>query len=178
MHFLPTDLPGVMLIEPAVFTDERGIFFESFQQRRFEEKHLPGVFVQDNQSRSRRGVLRGLHFQAEPRAQGKLVRVVRGAVFDVAVDIRPQSATYRQWVGYRLDAENRRMLFIPAGFAHGFCALEDETDVVYKVTDFYSPAHDRGVSWNDPDLAIAWPDLGRPFTVSEKDQTWPRLREL
>jgi dTDP-4-dehydrorhamnose 3,5-epimerase len=178
MHFKPTGLPGVVLVEPEVFSDGRGFFYESYHQRHFEENHLPGVFRQDNHSLSRRGVIRGLHFQREPFAQGKLVQVVRGAVFDVAVDIRPQSSVYRQWIGFKLDAENRSMLFIPAGFAHGFCALENDTEVLYKATEVYSPAHERGIAWNDPDIGIAWPDLGISYIVSEKDQALPRLKDL
>ncbi|NTV51806.1 MAG: dTDP-4-dehydrorhamnose 3,5-epimerase [Candidatus Firestonebacteria bacterium] len=178
MKFMPTALPGVVLIEPKIFTDDRGFFFESYHQQRFEENHLPGLFVQDNHSLSARGVIRGLHYQLDPAAQGKLVRVIRGAIFDVAVDIRPGSSTYRQWFGTRLDTQNRHMLFIPAGYAHGFCALEDNTEVAYKVTALYSPVHDRGVRWDDPDIGIAWPEPGIPYRISEKDRALPLLRDI
>ena len=127
---------------------------------------------------SHRGVVRGLHYQLDPYAQAKLVRVIRGAIFDVAVDIRPQSATYRRWIGIKLDTEKRHMLFIPSGFAHGFCALQDDTEVLYKVTSYYSPAHDRGMRWNDPDIGIVWPELGVPYVVSEKDQALPKLADI
>jgi dTDP-4-dehydrorhamnose 3,5-epimerase len=178
MNFLPTALPGVVLIEPKIFKDDRGFFFESYQQRHFEENNLPGVYKQDNHSLSHVGVIRGLHFQLPPFAQGKLVRVIRGAVFDVAVDIRRDSPTYKQWTGIRLDAVKRHMLFIPAGFAHGFCTLEDETEVLYKVTETYSQPHDRGVLWNDPEIGIAWPKLGVAYVVSEKDRQLPLLQDL
>lgn len=177
MTFTPLALPDVVLIEPRVHTDPRGFFLESYHKRRFAEHGLDVEFVQDNHSRSRRGVVRGLHFQREPFAQGKLVRVSSGAIFDVAVDIRPRSATFGRWVGEVLNTENRRMLFIPAGFAHGFCALEDGTEVLYKATNFYSQPHEGGIRWNDPELAIAWPDPGTGFIVSDKDQALPGLEQ-
>lgn len=169
---IPTDIPDVLILEPNVFGDERGFFFESYNQRDFEAATgLHGItFVQDNHSRSRRGVLRGLHYQLPPKAQGKLVRVVRGAVFDVAVDIRRGSPTFGRWVGVELSESNHRQLWIPPGFAHGFLVLSDEADFLYKTTDYYSPAHERCIRWDDPTLAIAWPDLGVAPTLSPKDR--------
>lgn len=178
MLFKRLAIPEVILVEPKTFADERGFFLESYQQRRFAENGISEPFVQDNHSCSRRGVLRGLHFQLEPFAQGKLVRAVTGAIFDVAVDIRPDSPTFGKWVGEHLNEENKRMLFIPAGFAHGFCTLADQTHVLYKATNFYSAAHDRGLAWDDPDIGIRWPDAGVPFQLSAKDQKHPGLREL
>jgi dTDP-4-dehydrorhamnose 3,5-epimerase len=167
----PTAIADVLILEPRVFGDARGFFFESFNQRDFEAATgLRGVtFVQDNHSRSARGVLRGLHYQVPPHAQGKLVRVVRGAVFDVAVDIRPDSPTYGRWVGVELSESNHRQLWIPPGLAHGFLTLSDEADFLYKTTDYYSPAHERCIRWDDPTLAIEWPLGGRAPVLSEKD---------
>ena len=163
-------IPDVMLIEPKVFGDTRGFFFESFNQRAFNEATGTNhQFVQDNHSRSTQGVLRGLHFQVSPKAQGKLVRVVRGAVFDVAVDIRQGSPTAGQWVGVELTEDSHRQLWIPPGLAHGFLVLSESADFVYKTTDYYSPQHERSLAWNDPQLAIAWPDLGKAPVLSGKD---------
>lgn len=165
-----TPLAGVFVIEPRVFGDPRGHFYESFSAREFAAATGADVtFVQDNQSRSARGVLRGLHWQAAPHAQGKLVRVVRGAVFDVAVDIRPGSPTFGQWYGVELSEDNHRQLWIPAGLAHGFLVLSDSADFLYKATDYYAPESERALRWNDPDLAIAWPDAGVAPQVSDKD---------
>ncbi len=174
----PTAIADVLILEPRVFGDARGFFFESFNQRDFEAATgLRGVtFVQDNHSRSARGVLRGLHYQVLPHAQGKLVRVVRGAAFDVAVDIRPDSPTYGRWVGVELSESNHRQLWIPPGLAHGFLTLSDEADFLYKTTDYYSPAHERCIRWDDPTLAIEWPLGGRAPQVSEKDSRAPRWR--
>jgi dTDP-4-dehydrorhamnose 3,5-epimerase len=174
----PTAIADVLILEPRVFGDARGFFFESFNQRDFEAATgLQGVtFVQDNHSRSARGVLRGLHHQVPPHAQGKLVRVVRGAVFDVAVDIRPDSPTYGRWVGVELSESNHRQLWIPPGLAHGFLTLSDEADFLYKTTDYYSPAHERCIRWDDPTLAIEWPLGGRAPQVSEKDSRAPHWR--
>ncbi|MBO9997750.1 MAG: dTDP-4-dehydrorhamnose 3,5-epimerase [Cyanobacteria bacterium SID2] len=171
MNVIQTDIPDVLLLEPRVFGDDRGFFFESFNQRVFEEK--AGVqmqFVQDNHSRSRQGVLRGLHYQIQ-QAQGKLVRVCVGEVFDVAVDIRKSSPTFGKWVGYVLSAENKRQLWIPPGFAHGFSVLSDIAEVLYKATDYYAKEHERSILWNDPELSIDW-QLGEiePL-LSEKDKT-------
>jgi dTDP-4-dehydrorhamnose 3,5-epimerase len=163
MKLLATSLPGVLLVEPAVFADDRGWFMESFSQPRWEAalrergEPVPGAFVQDNHSCSKAGVLRGLHYQLPPHAQGKLVRVVRGAAFDVAVDIRRGSAHFGRWVGVELSAGNRRQLWIPPGFAHGFVALEDETHFLYKTTDVYARDCERSIRWDDPALGIGWP---------------------
>jgi dTDP-4-dehydrorhamnose 3,5-epimerase len=169
MRATPTAIPDVLLIEPAVAADDRGFFFESFNQRRFEEAvGHPVTFVQDNHSKSVRGVLRGLHYQ-EPTAQGKLVRVTAGAVFDVAVDIRRGSPTFGRWIGEELSAENKRQLWIPPGFAHGFLALSDVAEVLYKTTDYRYAEHERCIRWDDPDLAIAWPLHGAVPRLSAKD---------
>lgn len=163
------EIPDVVVLEPRVFGDERGFFFESFSERSFREAvGVDARFVQDNHSRSARGVVRGLHYQLPPSAQGKLVRVVRGAVFDVAVDLRRGSPTFGRWVGTELSEANRRQLWIPEGFAHGFLSLEDGTEVLYKATGFYDPARERGIRWSDPSLGIRWPDVG-PVSVSPKD---------
>ncbi len=168
---IPTDILDVLILEPKVFGDARGFFFESYNQRDFEAATgLHGLtFVQDNHSRSRRGVLRGLHYQLPPKAQGKLVRVVRGAVFDVAVDIRRDSPTFGRWVGVELSESNHRQLWIPPGFAHGFLVLSDEADFLYKTTDYYSPAHERCIRWDDPTLAIEWPLAEDAPLISAKD---------
>lgn len=169
MKVIKTKLEGVRLLEPTVFNDSRGYFFESFNDRKFEE--LTGFqvqFVQDNQSMSARGVLRGLHFQIGPKAQGKLVRVVKGAVFDVAVDIRSDSPTFGQWVGFELSEFNHRQLWIPPGLAHGFVTLQEDTVFQYKVTEYWSKDHERCIAWNDPDLKIDWQFEGEPI-VSAKD---------
>lgn len=158
MRVTPTAIPDVLVIEPKVFSDERGYFFESFNQKAFNEAvGYEVTFVQDNHSRSTKNVLRGLHYQVAPRAQGKLVRVVQGEVFDVAVDIRPESPTFGKWVAEILSAENKKQLWIPPGFAHGFCTLSDRADFLYKTTDFYSSCDERCVIWNDSDIDIAWP---------------------
>ena len=156
MRFLPTDLPGVLLIEPDVFKDARGFFLETYHERKYEEGGIPGPFVQDNHSNSVRGTLRGLHAQVE-RPQGKLVRAVRGEMFDVAVDIRRGSPTFGRWVGVVLSAENFRQLWIPPGFAHGFCVTSERVDVEYKCSDFYNPGDELTVLWSDPQIGIAWP---------------------
>jgi dTDP-4-dehydrorhamnose 3,5-epimerase len=172
----PTQLPGVLIIEPRAFGDDRGFFLETFQAERYRE--LAGIgpsFVQDNHSRSARGVLRGLHLQKR-RPQGKLIRVARGEVFDVAADIDPRSPTFGRWVGTTLSDANHRQLWIPPGFAHGFVVLSDVADFEYKCTDYYDPDSECGVIWNDEDLAIAWP-IDRP-TLSAKDQRLPKLSEL
>ncbi len=168
-------IPEVVLFEPTVFVDERGAFFESFSARAFEATTgLAPLFPQDNHSISGKGVVRGLHFQLPPHAQGKLVRVVRGAVFDVAVDVRRGSPTFGKWVGETLSAENRRQLWVPEGFAHGFLALEADTEFLYKTTSFYDKASERAILWNDPALAIDWP-LSMAPTVSAKDAAAPGL---
>lgn len=174
MKITATTIPEVLLIEPRVHGDERGFFFESFSQRRFDEavgRHVS--FVQDNHSKSQKGVLRGLHYQIN-QAQGKLVRVTEGAVFDVAVDIRRGSATFGQWVGMVLSAENRKQLWVPEGFAHGFLTLSDTAQFQYKVTDYYSPEDERCIVWNDAQINIPWPLDGMPL-LSAKDQQGERL---
>jgi dTDP-4-dehydrorhamnose 3,5-epimerase len=169
MNVIRTEIPDVLIIEPKVFGDARGFFFESWNEKAFREAtgvQLP--FVQDNHSRSARGVLRGLHYQLQ-QPQGKLVRVVRGAVFDVAVDIRRSSRTFGKWVGTGLSEENHRQFWVPPGFAHGFLVLSESADFLYKTTDYYAPAYERCIAWNDPTLAIAWPDVGMAPQLSAKD---------
>jgi dTDP-4-dehydrorhamnose 3,5-epimerase len=169
MKATPTVIPDVLVIEPKVFGDSRGFFYESFNNKAFDEAVGRRVdFVQDNHSRSAKGVLRGLHYQLA-QTQGKLVRVVRGAVFDVAVDIRRSSSTFGQWVGVELSEENHRQLWVPEGFAHGFLVLSESADFLYKTTDYYAPAHERAIRWNDPAVGIAWPDVGAAPTLSAKD---------
>lgn len=173
MKVTPTKLAGVLVIEPRVFGDERGFFFESFNQRAFDEAVGAHVdFVQDNHSKSSRNVLRGLHYQLPPKAQGKLVRVVQGEVFDVAVDLRKNSKTFGLWVGEVLSADNKKQLWIPPGFAHGFVTLSDTAEFLYKTTDYYSPAHERCIRWDDAQLAIDWPMHGAP-SLSAKDAVAP-----
>lgn len=169
MNILPTEIPDVLIIEPRVFQDDRGFFLESYNAQAFAEKAgITAQFVQDNHSRSTQNVLRGLHYQIE-QAQGKLVRAVVGSIFDVAVDLRKQSPTFGQWVGCLLSAENKRMFWVPPGFAHGFLVVSEVAEVLYKATDFYAPQHERCVLWNDPDLAIAWTLSADPI-LSAKDQ--------
>jgi dTDP-4-dehydrorhamnose 3,5-epimerase len=175
MNVSKTPLPGVLLIEPRVFADGRGFFLETWQQERYREHGLPFQFVQDNLSLSSQATLRGLHFQY-PHAQGKLIYVVHGAVFDVAVDIRVGSPTFGRSYGIELSSENKRQLYIPEGFAHGFCVTSAQAIVMYKCTDFYAPAAEGGVLWNDPELAIPWP-VQAP-TLSDKDRRYPLLREI
>lgn len=174
MQVTPLSIPGVLLIEPRVFGDQRGFFMESFNQKAFDEAVGAGHrFVQDNHSRSARGVLRGLHYQLAPRAQGKLVRVVRGRVFDVVVDIRRGSSSFGHWLGVELDEENPRQLWIPPGLAHGFLVLSERADFLYKTTDYYSPEHERCIRWDDPAIGIDWPlaagGIDAP-QLSEKDR--------
>lgn len=169
MKITPTAIADVLILEPKVFGDERGFFMESFNQRVFDEavgQHVD--FVQDNHSRSSKGVLRGLHYQLR-QPQGKLVRVTSGKVFDVAVDIRASSATFGQWVGVELSAANHRQLWVPPGFAHGFLVLSESADFLYKTTDYYAPAHERCIVWNDPQLGVQWPAIDVPVIVSTKD---------
>jgi dTDP-4-dehydrorhamnose 3,5-epimerase len=166
----PTAIPEVLIIEPKVFGDARGFFYESFNGKAFDEavgRHVE--FVQDNHSRSAKGVLRGLHYQIQ-QPQGKLVRVVRGAVFDVAVDIRKSSPTFGKWVGVELSEDNHRQLWVPPGFAHGFLVLSETAEFLYKTTDYYAPAHERSIVWNDADLNIQWPNIGMAPQLSTKDE--------
>ncbi len=178
MKAVATAITGVLILEPKVFGDERGFFLESFNQRAFDAavgEHV--AFVQDNHSRSARGVLRGLHYQLPPHAQGKLVRVTHGRVFDVAVDVRRGSPTFRQWVGVELSGESHRQLWLPAGMAHGFLVLSDSADFLYKTTDYYAPQAECAIRWDDPELAIAWPDGGSAPQLSARDASAPRLAD-
>ena len=170
MNVIPTEIPEVLILEPKVFGDERGFFYESYNERAFcEATGLDVQFVQDNHSRSSIGVLRGLHYQLPPAAQAKLVRCVVGEVFDVAVDVRKSSPTFGKWVGVHLSAENKRQLWIPEGFAHGFLVLSEVTEFLYKTTNYYAPEYDRGIVWNDPDINITWPYAELP-QLSGKDR--------
>ena len=176
MRIVPTTIPEVLIVEPKVFGDARGFFMESFNQAAFDAAVGQAVtFVQDNHSRSARGVLRGLHYQRAPHAQGKLVRVAQGCVFDVAVDLRAGSATVGRWVGVELSGENHRQLWIPPGFAHGFLVLSERADFLYKTTDYYAPECEGAIRWDDPTLAIAWPDTGFAPQVSAKDAAAPHF---
>jgi dTDP-4-dehydrorhamnose 3,5-epimerase len=178
MKITKSRLEGVLLIEPDVFGDDRGFFMESYNAKAFAEAGVDVEFVQDNHSRSSRGVLRGLHYQIPPKAQDKLVRVVVGEVFDVAVDLRRGSPTFGQWDGFLISAENKKQVFIPKGFAHGFLVLSETADFLYKCGDYYSPEHERGVIWNDPDIGIEWPfpkDAASPI-LSRKDADLPTLK--
>ncbi len=182
MKLVPTHIAGLLLVEPTVFADDRGWFMETFHEAKFHQGlqalglPIPRPFVQDNHSSSKKGVLRGLHYQQSPHAQGKLVRVVQGAAWDVAVDIRRGSPTFGQWVGAELSAENKRQFWIPEGFAHGFIALQDDTHFLYKTTDFYNKDSERCIRWDDPTLKIDWPTVeGRPPIVNDKDAKAPGL---
>lgn len=182
MKLIQTRIPDVVLIEPTIFTDERGWFMESFNEKQFHNELIkidlptPRPFVQDNHSVSHKGVLRGLHYQANPHAQGKLVRVTQGAAFDVAVDIRKDSPTFSKWIGVELNSKNRHMLWIPEGFAHGFVALEDNTHFLYKTTNYYAKSSERTITWDDPDLAIDWQTNKKLLKISEKDKAGLLLR--
>lgn len=175
MNFVKTSIPDVVIIEPKVFGDERGFFMETYRSSSFNENCTPREFVQENHSMSKQGILRGLHYQMS-QTQGKLVRVIRGSVYDVAVDLRKSSASYGQWVGVELSAENKRQLWVPEGFAHGFYVTSDEAEFVYKCTDYYAPEHERSLLWDDPSLSIDWPLVdGSAPSVSAKDAeglTW------
>lgn len=173
----PCDIKGLYVIEPTVFKDERGYFMETYNQNDFHEAGLDMVFVQDNQSMSVKGVLRGLHYQKQ-YPQGKLVRAVRGTVFDVAVDLRTGSETYGKWFGVVLSAENKKQFYIPEGFAHGFLVLSDEAEFAYKCTDFYHLGDEGGMAWNDPEIGVEWPiEEGMELIISEKDQKWGGFRD-
>lgn len=176
MRTTPTPLPGVLILEPRIFPDERGVFAETWRRERYEEAGLPGSFVQDNVSGSTRGVVRGLHYQKDPNAQGKLVTALRGTIFDVAVDLRRDSPTFLQWFGVELSGDTLRQLWIPEGFAHGFQALTEGAVVTYKCTAPYSPADERSLRWNDPAVGIEWPL--ESATVSDKDAIAPLLSEM
>ena len=174
-NFKRLEIPAVILVEPTVFEDERGFFMETYHRRDFEKAGISEDFVQDNHSRSQKGVLRGLHFQKDPMAQGKLVRCVRGAIFDVAVDLRKGSPTWGKWVSMVLTELNRLLLWIPKGFAHGYVALQDNTEVLYKTDNLYSRSHERGIIWNDSQLGIKWP-IANPM-VSKKDSQYPSFKD-
>ena len=177
MNFIPSKIPEVILIEPNVFGDHRGFFMETWQRTTFAENGIDYDFVQDNHSKSSHGILRGLHYQIE-QTQGKLVRVVEGTVFDVAVDMRTSSATFGQWVGYELSAENKSMLWVPPGFAHGFYVMSESAEFVYKCTDYYAPEHERSLLWNDSDLAIDWNLVdGDTPILSDKDAVAPTFAD-
>ncbi|EDY35465.1 dTDP-4-dehydrorhamnose 3,5-epimerase [Aciduliprofundum boonei T469] len=170
------EIRDVIIITPKVFEDERGFFMETYKKDDFEKNGIKGEFLQDNHSYSKYGVLRGLHFQREPYAQAKIVRCIKGEIFDVAVDLRESSPTFGKYVGVVLSEENKKMLFIPRGFAHGFLVLGEEADVMYKVDSVYAPEYEGGLIWSDPDVNIKWPEI-KPI-LSEKDKNWPTLREL
>jgi dTDP-4-dehydrorhamnose 3,5-epimerase len=177
MEFFPTSLSGVVRIQPKAYGDDRGYFSETWQEKKFAAAGIEAHFVQDNHSHSIRHTLRGLHYQIQ-QPQGKLVRVVQGAAFDVAVDMRRSSATFGQWVGFELSAENQQMLWVPPGFAHGYLALSERVDFLYKCTDFYAPAHERAVRWDDPEVAVSWPlASGTAPLLSPKDAIAPLLKD-
>lgn len=172
-----TQIEGLVIIQPSVFGDERGYFMESYNKEEFEKQGLDMTFIQDNESKSKKGVLRGLHFQRK-YSQGKLVRCTQGAVWDVGVDLRQGSKTYGQWAGVELSAENKTMFYIPEGFAHGFVVLTDEATFNYKCTNLYAPEYDGGIHWNDPDIGVEWPVEGMELLLSEKDQNQPFLKDI
>ncbi len=174
-EFQTLEIPDIILIKPILFSDERGFFLETYKESDFFNAGIDVRFVQDNHSMSKKGVLRGLHYQKEPSAQGKLIRCIRGEIWDVAVDIRKGSPWYGRWIGVNLSEENRLMLYIPSGFAHGFCVLSDVAEILYKTTSEYSPEHDRGIIWNDPELNIKWP-IDNPL-LSPKDAGLPFLKD-
>ena len=184
MKLTQTDIPDVVIIEPSILSDERGWFMESFNEQRFHSEltklglSIPNAFVQDNHSCSNKGVLRGLHYQTAPHAQGKLVRVIQGSAFDVAVDIRKESPNYGKWVGVELTDKNNRQLWIPEGFAHGFVALEDNTHFLYKTTNYYSKESERSIRWDDEDLDVDWPIAKKDARLSEKDEVASFFRDL
>ena len=175
MKITPSKIPDVLIIEPDVFGDARGFFMETWHAQKYADAGLDVNFVQDNQSRSKQGILRGLHYQLE-QPQGKLVRVSEGSVFDVAVDVRKGSPTFSQWVGIELSGENFKQLYVPAGFAHGFCVLSEYADFLYKCTDFYAPEYEHGIRWDDPAIGVEWP--GSNFQVSEKDAQNSLLNDM
>jgi len=176
MRFTPTAIPDVIIIEPKIFADERGFFLEGYQKKSFSEAGIPFDFVQDNHSKSQQGVLRGLHYQIQ-QPQGKLVRVIAGEIFDVAVDIRKSSTTFGKWVGDYLSAENKRMFWVPAGFAHGFYVTSPTAEVLYKTTDYYAPQWERSIAWNDLTINIDWPLHGKTPILSTKDEAGKLLNE-
>ena len=178
MEFIQSAIPEVMLIKPKIHGDARGFFLESYKKSLFMANGINVDFIQDNHSKSSQGVLRGLHYQLAPVAQAKLLRCVSGRVFDVAVDIRKNSPTFGNWVGFELSEENKQMLYIPAGFAHGFLTLSTVAELLYKTTNEYSPSHDRGLLFNDPAIGIKWPDCGASLLLSDKDRVQPLLKDI
>jgi len=179
MKFTPLAIPDVLVFEPDVFEDPRGFFFESFNQSKFENVIGRKItFVQDNHSKSIEGVVRGLHFQLPPKEQGKLIRVIHGQIYDVAVDLRKKSPTFGQWVGEVLSAANKKQIWIPEGFAHGFITLSDDSEILYKATDFYSPNHEQCLIWNDPEINVIWPHTKDNYIFSDKDKKGKALSEL
>ena len=177
MNIIQAAIPDVLILKPRVFADSRGYFFETYSEQRYHDCGITSSFVQDNESQSMKGVLRGLHYQEAPYAQAKLVRVIRGAVLDVAVDIRKGSPTFGKYIAEHLSAENKQQLFIPHGFAHGFLVLEDHTIFSYKCDNYYYPQHEHGIQWDDPQINIPWPQLDMPFVLSEKDKRQPFLAD-
>lgn len=177
MKLIETDIPGVIVIEPQIFRDDRGFFLETYHQQKYADAGIDAIFVQDNHSRSQRGTVRGLHAQLQ-RPQGKLVRVIEGEIFDVAVDIRRGSPTFGKWVGAWLSAENFRQIYVPAGFAHGFCVTSDIADVLYKQSSYYDGSVERGIAWDDPDVGVQWPLPREEISVSQRDIEAPRLSEI
>lgn len=175
MQFIPTDIPDVILIKPKIFADDRGYFMETYKETLFREHGIDAKFVQDNMSSSIKGTLRGLHYQLDPHAQGKLVRVLKGSVYDVAVDLRRGSPTFGKWVGVDLSEENKLSLWIPPGFAHGFYVTSEMAEFTYKCTEIYAPQAERGIIWNDPKIGIEWPTPGDNLNLSDKDQSNPPL---
>ena len=179
MKFTPLAIPDVLVFEPDVFEDQRGFFFESFNQSEFENVIGRKItFVQDNHSKSIKGVVRGLHYQLPPKEQGKLIRVIQGQIYDVAVDLRKKSPTFGQWVGEVLSAGNKKQIWIPEGFAHGFITLSDDSEILYKATDFYSPNHEQCLIWNDPEINVIWPHTKDNYIFSDKDKKGKALSEL
>ena len=177
-EFLKTEIPEVIIVKPRGFGDRRGFFMESYKKSEFERAGIPTNFVQDNHSKSIKNVLRGLHFQKEPYGQGKLVRCIKGKIFDVAVDIRENSSTFKKWVGVELSEENKLMLWIPRGFAHGFLTLTEDAEIIYKVSENeYAPNYEASIRWNDPEIGISWPLFGKEPILSEKDMEAPFLTE-
>lgn len=177
MNFIKAEIPGVIFIEPETYEDPRGLFFSSYQRDLFQKNGVVEDFIQDNHSVSRKGVLRGLHYQCAPHEQAKLLRVVRGSVYDVIVDVREGSPTFGRWMAGILSDVNRKMIYVPKGFAHGFLALEDHTEFSYKISSAYSPGHERGILWSDPGLGIPWPALDGKYLMSDKDKALPTLRQ-
>lgn len=177
IEVIKTKIEGLVIVQPAVFGDERGYFMETYNKEEFEKQGLDMTFIQDNESKSKKGVLRGLHFQSK-YSQGKLVRCTQGAVWDVGVDLRQGSKTYGQWAGVELSADNKTMFYIPEGFAHGFVVLTDEATFNYKCTNLYAPEYDGGIRWNDPNIGVEWPVEGMDLLLSEKDQNQPFLKDI